>query len=76
LNERHDKLFDTLIAHDHLNSEQLVEIRGQLIELEGKVVGLQTEMHQGVESVATKDEVNARFDRLESLLAQVITRLP
>jgi hypothetical protein len=45
LNEKHDKLFETLISHDHFTNEQLAELRNQQNELDGKIVGLQTEMH-------------------------------
>jgi len=46
LNEKHDKLFDALITHDHFISEQLSELRNQHTELDGKIVGLQTETRQ------------------------------
>jgi chromosome segregation ATPase len=46
LNEKYDKIFDALIAHDRLTNEQLAELRTQHIELDGKIVGLQTEMRQ------------------------------
>jgi chromosome segregation ATPase len=46
LNEKYDKIFDALIAHDRLTNEQLAELRTRHIELDGKIVGLQTEMRQ------------------------------
>ena len=46
LNEKYDRLFETLINHDNFTNGQLAEIREQHTELDGKVVGLQTEMRQ------------------------------
>ena len=46
LEEKYDKIFDALIAHDRLTNDQLSEMRTQQIEEDGKVVGLQTEMRQ------------------------------
>jgi hypothetical protein len=46
LDEKYDKLFETLIAHDSFTNEQLAELRNQDTELDGKVVGLQIEMRQ------------------------------
>lgn len=46
LNEKYDKMFDALMAHDRLTNEQLAELITQQIETNGKIVGLQTEMHQ------------------------------
>src|SRR5579883_3398941 len=37
LNERYDKLFEVLINHDEFTNKQLTELRGQLIELDGKI---------------------------------------
>lgn len=46
LNEKYDKIFEALIAHDRFTNEQLAELRTQHIEADGKIVGLQTEMRQ------------------------------
>jgi hypothetical protein len=46
LNEKYDRIFDTLITHDRFTNEQLAELRRQQIEEDGKIVGLQTEMRQ------------------------------
>jgi hypothetical protein len=46
LNEKYDKIFEALIAHDRLTNERLGDIQIQLIEQDGKIVGLQTEMRQ------------------------------
>lgn len=91
LNEKYDKLFEALIAHDRFTNEQLAELRTQQLNLEGRIVGVQTEMRQGFEAVNARFEaVNVRFEeqdkrlvRLEttldehtSLLTQILARLP
>ena len=38
LNEKYDKMFDTLMAHDRLTNERLGDIQNQLIEQDGKIV--------------------------------------
>lgn len=68
LNERHDKLFESLIAHDNFTNQQLAELREQQSELDGKIVGVQTEMRQSFETMATKkdlDVVNIRLDAMD-----------
>jgi hypothetical protein len=45
--EQDDKLFDTLIAHDRLTNERLGDLQTQVIELDGKITGLQVETRQG-----------------------------
>lgn len=60
LNEKYDKMFDALIAHDRFTNEQLAEFRGQQIALDGKITGLQTEMRQHFEQQDMA--INARFD--------------
>ena len=46
LNEKYDKIFDALMAHDRFTNEQLAELRYQQTELDGKIIGLQTEIRQ------------------------------
>jgi endonuclease III len=70
LNEKYDKLFETLITHDRFTNEQLAELRTQQIEEDGKIVGLRTEMRQRFTDHTT------RFDRIETALAQILERLP
>jgi hypothetical protein len=70
LNEKYDKLFESLINHDQFTNQQLTELRGQLIEIDGKIVDQQTEMRQ---SFAT---VNNRFAQQETILTQILERLP
>jgi len=45
--EQDDKLFDTLIAHDRLTNERFGHLQTQVIDLDGKIVGLQVETRQG-----------------------------
>ncbi len=84
LNEKYDKIFDSLIAHDRFTNEQLTELRGQQTELDGKIVGLQMEMRQRFEQHDQRfDSVEQRLDRMEAtqtqhtaLLTQILARLP
>src|SRR5579871_3237664 len=60
INDRNDKIFQVLTTHDEFTNRQLAELRERVeIQVEGKIVGLQTEMRQGF------DAVNARFETLE-----------
>jgi|SRR5579883_2776450 len=70
LNERYDKLFEALINHDEFTNKQLTELRGQLIELGGKIIGQQTEMRQRF------DAVDRRLDQQQTILTQILERLP
>ena len=63
LNEKYDKLFEVIINHNRFADEQIAELRNQNTELDGKVVGLQTEMRQ-------------RFSQIETTLALILTRQP
>jgi len=45
-------------------------LKEQFTETDGKVVGLQTEMRQ------TQKQIDTRFEKVEMLLAQILTRLP
>ena len=89
--EQNGKLFDILNNHNIFTNERLGDIQSQLTELNGKIVGQQTEMRQRfTEHTAILDEHTAvlnehtliltehtaRFDRLEGLLTQVLERLP
>jgi hypothetical protein len=75
--EQDDKLFDTLIAHDRLTNERLGHLQTQVIEVDGKITGLQVETRQGFTELDGKivglqtemrqrfDAVNNRFEDLE-----------
>ncbi len=74
VNEQNGKIFDTLTRHDQFTNQQLAELRGQLTEQDGKIVGLQTEMRQRFGEVKQDvGSIYARFNDLEKLL---IDRLP
>jgi phage shock protein A len=70
LNEKYDKMFDTLIAHDRLTNERLGDIQSQVIDLDGKIVGLQTEVRQRFY------ETDQHFAEHTMLLQQILARLP
>ena len=75
--EQYDKLFDTLIAHDRLTNERLGDLQTQVIELDGKIVGLQVEMRQGFTHVDQRmDGVDQRMIELDGKVTglQVETR--
>jgi hypothetical protein len=84
LNEKYDRLFETLIAHDRFTNEQLAELRKQQIEEDGKIVGLQTEMRQRFNTVETFfNEQDSKITGLQAtqaehtkLLNQILARLP
>jgi hypothetical protein len=77
LNEKYDKMFDALIAHDHLTNERLGDLQTQLIEQDGKIVGLQTEMRQRFDEADQRfNKIDQRFASLETTLAQILARLP
>ena len=51
--EQNGKLFDVLNNHNILTNERLGDIQNQLIELDGKLVGLQTETRQHFAQIET-----------------------
>jgi hypothetical protein len=80
LNEKYDKIFDALIAHDRLTNERLGDIQNQLIETDGKVAGLQTEMRQRLNEqdgkiVGLQTEMRQRFNEQDSKIAEHTTLL-
>ncbi|HVU66537.1 MAG TPA: hypothetical protein VHD63_05385 [Ktedonobacteraceae bacterium] len=47
LNEKYDTIFKTLENHDKFTNMQLAELREKVeVDIEGKIVGMQTEMRQ------------------------------
>lgn len=91
LNEKYDKLFETLLTHDHLTNKQLAELRGQQIETDGKIVGIQTEMRQRfteqdskfaqlqatqIEMQATQTQLQVAQAEHTKLLEKILARLP
>ena len=63
LRETNNKIFDVLMSHNQLTNERLGDLQTQVIGLDGKIVGLQTETRQ-------------RFDQQGKLLLQILDRLP
>src|SRR5690348_13830695 len=50
INEKNDRIFNALMAHDQFINGQLAELRERLeVEVGGKIVGMQTEMRQRFE---------------------------
>ena len=89
--EQNGKIFDILNNHNIFTNERLGDIQTQLIELDGKIAGQQTEMRQrfneqdgkiaGLQTTVNEhttrfDRVDTRLDKLETLLTQVLERLP
>ena len=76
LRDTNNAIFDALIHHDQLTNERLGDIQTQIIELDGKTMGLQVEMrhsfkdaqNQMVEldgkTVGMQTEIRQRFDAL------------
>lgn len=76
VNAQNDKIFDTLINHDQFTNQQLAELRNQLVEQDGKIVGLQAEMRQRFEKQDAKiDSLQTRFDGLETRFDGMQTQL-
>jgi hypothetical protein len=87
LNEKYDRLFEALIAHDRLTNERLGDIQTQLIEEDGKIVGLQTEMRQRFNEQDSKiagldnkvaglqTEMRQRFNEQDSKIAGLDNKL-
>jgi len=73
LRETNNKIFDVLTSHDQLANERLGDLQTQVIQLDGKIVGLQTEMRQRFEQQATA--TNARFETLEGRLGSLDGRM-
>src|SRR5579871_2189948 len=85
--EQNNKIFDTLMGHDKFTNQQLAELRGQLIEQDGKVVGLQTEMRQRFaevreqlieqdgKTVGLQTEMRQRFEQQDAQIVGVQTEM-
>lgn len=77
LRDTNNAIFDALISHDRLTNERLGDIQTQMIELDGKITGLQVEtrhsfkdaQNQMVEldgkTVGMQTEMRQRFETLE-----------
>jgi hypothetical protein len=75
--EQNGKLFDVLTNHNILTNERLGDIHHQITELDGKTVGLQTEMRQRFNE---QDSKVAGLQNTQTehtgLLKQILARLP
>jgi peptidoglycan hydrolase CwlO-like protein len=77
MNEKYDKLFKALIAHDNFTNGQLSELRNQCTELDGKIVGLQSETRQHFAQVdTTLQEHTTMLQEQKGLLTAILARLP
>ena len=73
LNEKNDKIFDALMAHDQFTNAQLAELREHQLEEDGKIVGIQTEMRQRFEQQETM--INGRFEQQDQKIDQILLLL-
>jgi hypothetical protein len=81
LRETNDKIFDALMSHDHLTNERLGDLQTQVIELDGKSVGLQTEMRQRFEQqdqhfADVRGELTIQGQKLDQVLRLLNTLTP
>ena len=81
LRETNNKIFDALMSHDHLTNERLGDLQTQVIELDGKSVGLQTEMRQRFERqdqhfADVRGELTIQGQKLDQVLRLLNTLTP
>jgi len=75
--EQNGKLFDVLNNHNILTNERLGDIQNQLIELDGKIVGQQTETRQHFVRIETaQHEHTTTLAEQKNLLTEILARLP
>lgn len=79
LRETNNKIFDALMSHDQLTNERLGDLQTQVIELDGKSVGLQTEMRQRFEQqdqhfADVRGELTIQGQKLDQVL-RLLNRL-
>jgi hypothetical protein len=76
--EQNGKLFDVINAHNAFTNQQLAELREKVeVQVEGKIVGMQTEMRQRfVEQDGKITTVLATQTEQTALLQQILARLP
>ncbi len=51
INAQNDKIFQALQNHDQFISMQLSELREKMEQVDGKIIGVQTEMRQGFSEI-------------------------
>ena len=81
LRETNNKIFDALMSHDQLTNERLGDLQTQVIELDGKSVGLQTEMRQRFEQqdqhfADVRGELTMQGQKLDQVLRLLNTLTP
>jgi len=81
LRETNNKIFDALMSHDQLTNERLGDLQTQMIELDGKSVGLQTEMRQRFEQqdqhfADVRGELTIQGQKLDQVLRLLNTLTP
>jgi hypothetical protein len=81
LRETNNKIFAALMSHDHLTNERLGDLQTQVIELDGKSVGLQTEMRQRFEQqdqrfADVRGELTMQGHKLDQVLRLLNTLTP
>jgi hypothetical protein len=76
--EQIGKLFDVLNTHNAFTNQQLAELREKVeVQVEGKIVGMQTEMRQRfAEQDGKITGVRATQTEQTALLQQILARLP
>ena len=76
--EQNGKLFDVINAHNAFTNQQLAELREKVeVQVEGKIVGMQTEMRQRFAEQDSKiTGVRATQIEQTALLQQILARLP
>jgi hypothetical protein len=78
LQEQNGKLFDVLNSHNTFTNERLGDIQSQLIELNGKIVGQQTETRQHITGLDGKitglqTEIRQRFTEQDGKITRLQT---
>lgn len=75
--EQNGKLFDVLNHHNIFTNERLGDIQNQLVELDGKIIGQQTETRQHFAQIeATQYEHTTALTEQKTLLTEILARLP
>ena len=76
--EQNGKLFDVINTHNAFTNQQLAELREKVeVQVEGKIVGMQTEMRQRFAEQDSKiTGVRATQIEQTALLQQILARLP
>src|SRR5947209_4099566 len=67
INEKNDNIFQALTNHDQFTNLQLAELREKVeVQVEGKIVGMQTEMRQRFDKVDERfEKIDERFDKVD-----------